>query len=282
MKTLTPNQEFVTGIFPDMPESDYRKADGMNQTLLKNMRYSCAHFRHEQLNPNTNPPSPSMIIGLCVETLLWQRQRFDEKFVVEPKDFNPRTTEGKAWKKAQAGKHILDAETLTLCENAAQGLLRKPHIAELLASGRSQVPAFSPFSYGGTVQCKALIDWIPNGFNCLCDLKTTRSARKEDFSKDIAEYGYDVQAAFYLDVYKAATGDDARTMFAFIVVENTPPHEAAVYVLDPEDVGRGRAKYINWLARYMDCLEKDHWPGYQQNEPETITLPKWARKEEQP
>jgi hypothetical protein len=117
------------------------------------------------------------------------------------------------------------------------------------------------------------------------DLKTTEDASPEGFARSIANYGYDMQHAYYLDTLDLAIQQNVHydefdnyppsaKQFVFVVVEKKPPHAVAVYVLDDESVALGRAKYHNALATYSECDLTGNWPGYGQGV-QMISLPQW-------
>lgn len=64
------------------------------------------------------------------------------------------------------------------------------------------------------------------------DLKTCTSASPRLFSRDVHNYGYALQAAFYLRVLQEA-GFDARR-FVFLAVEKEAPFAACVHEIDPD------------------------------------------------
>ena len=109
----------------------------------------------------------------------------------------------------------------------------------------------------------------------MADLKSCVSASKEAFAKAVATYGYDVEAAFYIDGMKEVTGKTVD--FYFIAVEKTVPYSTACYKASQEMVEVGRAKYRGALELLKWCQENSRFPGYQPSgEIESIDLPRWA------
>lgn len=94
----------------------------------------------------------------------------------------------------------------------------------------------------------------------LWDFKTTTNAALDAVMRSIMTYGYDVQAAHYLDVWKAATGEDRR--FRFVFQEKEPPFEVQIVELGPETVAMGRRKIERAREIWRRCVESGHWPGY--------------------
>ncbi|ABN75780.1 PD-(D/E)XK nuclease-like domain-containing protein [Cereibacter sphaeroides] len=115
--------------------------------------------------------------------------------------------------------------------------------------------------------CRCMVDNAPKD-RCLplYDFKTTMDASPEAIRKSIETYGYDVQMAHYLDVWKAATGEDRD--FVFIFQEKEPPHEVGVAKLlnfrhHPADfMEEARDKAHTARQVWGSCVETGNWPGY--------------------
>jgi hypothetical protein len=131
------------------------------------------------------------------------------------------------------------------------------------------------------IWCRAMVDNAPTDPRLpLYDVKTTTDASPEGAVKAVVNYGYDVQAAHYLDVWKAATGEDRR--FRFVLVEKEAPYEVAVVELYDHEamVAAGKAKdgdeqslASDWMIHarskasearriWGECLAANQWPGY--------------------
>lgn len=109
--------------------------------------------------------------------------------------------------------------------------------------------------------CRAMIDNAPADPRApLYDFKTTMDASPEAAMRSIMNYGYDVQAAHYLDTWKAATGEDR--LFRFIFQEKEAPYEVAVIEVGPDSLAMGRKKIRRAREMWVNCTEADNWPGY--------------------
>ena len=113
--------------------------------------------------------------------------------------------------------------------------------------------------------CRCMLDNIPER-GPVYDLKTTTDASPEAVVRAVEAYGYDVQAAHYLDVLEAATGE--RRKMRFVFVEKNPPHEVSVVELRDEpdsefdwmEDARSKAREARRIWR--ECTEAGQWPGY--------------------
>lgn len=118
---------------------------------------------------------------------------------------------------------------------------------------------------------RAMIDNAPPAKPYLVDLKTTTDASPDACLRSVIRFGYDVQAAHYLDCWRAATGED-RTM-RFVFVEKDPPFGVGVVELYANEDHTDAASDADWMmtARdktregrriWLECLEAEVWPTY--------------------
>jgi exodeoxyribonuclease VIII len=125
------------------------------------------------------------------------------------------------------------------------------------------------------VPCKMKADAINVIDGCIIDLKTCTDASPDGFGRDAYNLGYLLQAAFYLDGYHLATGNNLKR-FMFIAMEKSAPYITAVYELTPEQIEMGRQQYLAALQTYKNCLAANKWHAYG-NEIQPLQLPNWAR-----
>lgn len=127
----------------------------------------------------------------------------------------------------------------------------------------SEVAALAEIS---GVWCRCMVDNAPAGGDFLYDFKTTTDASPDACRRAVETYGYDVQAAHYMETWQAATGE--RRGFRFVFQEKTAPHEVSVVQLlaepdHPEDWAEdGAAKIAEARHIWRRCLETGDFPGY--------------------
>ncbi|ACL57476.1 PD-(D/E)XK nuclease-like domain-containing protein [Methylobacterium nodulans] len=102
---------------------------------------------------------------------------------------------------ARAGRQILKADDFDRIRGAAESILANPHLAASFTGGMSEVSLFWTDEVDGEpVRRKARFDYLKP--RAVIDLKSTRPSRPTSFKANclraMAEYGYPVQAAAYL------------------------------------------------------------------------------------
>lgn len=122
---------------------------------------------------------------------------------------------------------------------------------------KSEVAVFAEI---GAIKIKGKIDLVPDNLDCLVDLKTTAQVRSTyDILRTITSNGYHWQAALYLDLWNAATGEN-RNRFIFCFIEVSEPYETAWIELSPDFIELGRAGYMNALSKWQACCATGIFP----------------------
>lgn len=124
------------------------------------------------------------------------------------------------------------------------------------------------------VWCRAMIDNVPLDARLpIYDFKTCENASPEACQKAILNYGYDVQAEHYRQVWQAATGEDR--VFRFVFQEKTKPHEVCVIELGADTLLIARKKIARAREMWGLCMQANQWPGYPLGV-HRVDLPSWA------
>lgn len=182
------------------------------------------------------------------------------------------------WMANNGHRNILEPEQWDQLMNMREACMAHPVARQLItAPGKAEQSIYWVDAKTGEL-CRIRPDKrLDNGI--LLDLKSTEDASPEGFARSIANYGYDVQDAFYQDGVQAATGKPPRA-FIFLAVEKSArvvegkPFGVAVYQLDDASRDLGRAKYREDLNVYAQCRKTGIWPNYG-DKIQPIGLPQW-------
>lgn len=263
----------------DLPAEQYHSGPGVSNSGLKLIGDKTPlHFWSRYVDPNRRPEKGKqpMFIGTAIHAAVLEPDVFARTYVEAP--FIDRRAAGyKAWAKEQAdeGLLVLMPEEALNVTGMRRALWSHPLASRILADAfdyEYSVYAHDPVT---GVLVRSRMDIFTNS-GWIADVKKTQDASPEAVAKTMANFGYFHQDAFYGDVLEWACGHPPAG-FAFIFVEELPPHAVAVYVLHPDDRDRGRRLYRRNLNLYARCLERDEWPGYD-TEAQYIELPAWSRR----
>jgi hypothetical protein len=122
------------------------------------------------------------------------------------------------------------------------------------------------------VNCRIKPDYRTDSY--IVDLKTCVDGRPDPFVRSVVNYGYQVQAALYVDVAEAIDGK--KRDFYWVAVEKDAPYAVAVYKASEEMLEHGRRLYQGAIKLYKDCAGVDMWPAYSEL-PLILNLPGWVK-----
>lgn len=264
------------GIYPGVPFDEYCEWDAVNNSILsKIISHSPAHAKEQRDNPP--PKSEAFVFGEGWHCHALEPSEFDNRYAIAPV-CDRRTKDGKeVWKKFQESinsKKIIRPEEYLQMQYMTEAIKRQI-IYRFIQGGEAEVCIVWHNKRTGLL-CKARLDYVHRSQAVIIDLKSTRDASQEPFSKAVYRYGYYQQGAWYADGWKELTGDPPA--FTFLAVEKSPPYCPAAYELGAKDIIAGRLAYRRAIKIYAECLEKDEWPGYP-DEVRMISMPDWALKE---
>jgi exodeoxyribonuclease VIII len=251
---------------------DYTAADGVSKSMLDQLAWpkTPAHLKaYLERKPEA---TDSQRFGALLHRCLLEPDTVSE-LAVRPEGMKFSTKEGIAWKAENAGRDIVTREEKSQIDAMCGNLWKHPRAKLLL--GHDKERSLWATDGHGTLR-KGRMDLLPITGNVVADVKTTAEACVSEFERSIYNYRYHVQGAYYIDLCNLL-GMDKRE-FVLICVEKTAPYLVAVYAIEPDVLEYGRKMYQRDLTLYRSCVEKDQWPGYDENILR-IGIPEWARKE---
>lgn len=274
-------ETFQAGIY-DMPEALYHADPVPGGSLSssgarKLLPPSCpARFRYEQDHPvhrdvfDLGTAAHKLVLGAGLPLA-----------VLDAEDW--RSKAAREWReavRAEGSVPLLSAEHEQVQAMAA-AIREHPIAGPLLDPERGGHAEQSVFWQADDIWRRARLDWLPDLDGArppvIADYKTTASAEPGGIAKSVANFGYHVQAAWYVDAVEAVTG--VRCPFVFAFQEKAPPYLVTVCELDAVAIRAGRELGEMALEMYRDCREADVWPGYSDGIA-LISLPAWARPRE--
>jgi len=259
------------GLFPGISHDEYHAIDAISNSYLSRLNRCPAAAKMPQ------EETPAMIFGNAFHSLLLEGDNaFVKRFAVAP-EMDKRTKQGKEewllFSEANASKTIIAKESYDAMGEMANAISRHPFASKVLCEGRSEM---SVFWQDTGLYCKCRPDRIPDGdHGVIVDVKTTTSARRNDFTNTVVRYGYYRQAAFYIDGFNAVTNSTIDA-FIFVAVEKEPPYMVGCFALSDIDIDVGRVRYRELIEKEKEFREKDFWPHYENEGLIEMNLPNWA------
>lgn len=252
-------------ILYDLIEDDYHAHPALSSSgARKLLPPSCpAKFEWERRNPR--PPTKAQTEGRAAHRLILGIGA-DIVPVVGFADWRTKAAK-------QARDEIEAAGSIALLEKDVRPLLdmraaltSHPLFGRLFDVDRGSPEASIFWTDEETqVECRARLDFLPNPVQgrrlVVPDYKRSRSADRSGFSRSAADYGYPMQADWYLRAIKAA-GLDPEPAFVFVVQEPEPPHVVTVGQFSRQDMQLAHERNRRALHTFAACSAAGHWPGY--------------------
>lgn len=237
---------------------EYRSRPGLNSHYLIDILKSPALAKY---NKEHDQDSPALKFGRAFHTAILEPDELLNRFCVKPAEMKRTTKAGKAAyaELKKSGKAILDAYEMSRI-GAMRGAVYSHPIAGAFVS-KIELAEYSFFwKDGDGHENKARIDAVSCG--AVIDIKTCASASPRVFQRAIDNYGYALQAAHYMEAARAC--GFKQDTFIIIAVESEPPHQVAVFQLDPDYLDICSQKLAHARDLHAECTKTGVWPGYEE------------------
>lgn len=275
LETTTQIDPWLNRGYHDLPFETYCEIPAANSHGLMDIRNkSPKYYQWKKSKPRT---TDSMAFGTLVHWIILEPKVLEERMCLK-KTVDGRTKEGKAYNadfQASLLPHqvAVDEETYDKVRFVRDQLAAHPYTSKLIGKGLSE--QVGCWVHNETqVFCKTRLDKLFPKEGWIIDVKTTYDASPRAFQKQMVNLDYDLQAAFYMKgfeyIYKRRPEG-----YIYLCVENTEPHDIAIYTPEQTVIDHGNYKFQQGLMTYAECVKSGQWPGY---EPRAVPmeLPGWA------
>ena len=277
---ITHRKPIQYGVDPAVYHSTKQKRGDADFVMSKSELVAFAKNPQKWVMGHRDEQTDAMDWGSLIDCLVLTPELFDARYAITPetytdekmnvKPWNWNANYCKTWREQEKvdGRQCVKPNVASEAQLAKSRLQRDKHVDRIMHGAKTQ--AFVSATYvdddtGIEVPLQGLIDIVPNGErtygNCLADLKTCDDASVRAWERTVLNYTYHVQAALYLDMFEATTGEK-REGFAHVIQESSPPYAVARRILSEDFVSIGRDTYRAALRLYCRCLAENRWPGY--------------------
>ncbi len=255
-----------SGAVTDLSNKDYHSLHKYwSSTDLKFMfSNSPLHFQFKYFpERKRDEPTPNMILGSAVHSLIHEPKNFDKEFYKTPK-FDLRKTADKELKaeleKLNPGKTALNVELYDQAHAMRDSVYKNLEAKEMLDSAVHESSFFWTCPFSG-LKLRSKVDGLIPG-SLFIETKTTSSGKESDFVRHIFKMNYDLSLFHYSQGIEIVGGE--RLTASFIVVEVEPPYAAQVFTVSLENQfwDIGHRKWLDSVSKLSSSLSSGIWPGY--------------------
>ena len=268
------------GIYKWIRLEKYHGGPGVSNSILTKIgTRSPAHVKYMLENPSE--PTDPQRVGEAFHTLALEPEFFRDRFHIFEGDLRSKAQKEKWQEMEDKGLIVIREAQLENVEGMVKAV-REHEDAEALLDRMGAVYENSHYWIDKRtgVLCKVRPDIKikRSDMRLVLDLKSCRGGANRDaktWARQIADYRYHVQAAFYLE--GVSISENLRYVdFGWITVESEAPYGVNVFMADENMIEEGRILYRKNLNYYVDCATQGIWPGYEEGV-KTVSLPEWAR-----
>lgn len=178
-------------------------------------------------------------------------------------------------------KEMKEAETIA---ESARRQIARTDLAELIGPDKGEAEVTMVWQEDNGIWCRSRIDWLPHaakegGHIIVPDLKTTTtSGNPADWQRQMFDYDYDIQAAFYERGLRKLIPDVRSVDFRFVVIEQKEPYAVSLCSASGETIEHARDTVAlaidSWGALLKRGNALEDW-GFYGTETHPIDPPVW-------
>lgn len=251
-----------------MTEAEYRAAEGVNKSTLWNLNRSPLHYQY--FLENEKEDTQSYKFGRAVHAAILTPTAYKRDFIIMP-EIDRRTKAGKeeyqTFLESAARKEVITESDAKTIKAIVAAFKKNKDAVSLLKRTKREKPLFWTDENG--VLCKCRVDAYRTGI--MIDLKTSSDASTEAFARDSIKYGYDVQAAHYINGYQHIESAVLPEWY-FIVIEKSEPFAINILKADIGFIDHGIIRRERLIEKLISCRENNSFPGYGVND---LFAPNW-------
>jgi PDDEXK-like uncharacterized protein DUF3799 len=272
------------GIYFDMPRQIYDNIAALNCTVLKKWLAVSdipSEFAYWNRTHWDESPTEALLIGSALDSYLLNAD-FDHQFAVAPK-VDRRTTTGKTqwadFESLNVGKTILTEDQFEKVHCMSSSLRECPAVDGVFQHCQKAVLVGELFGFSCKMECDL---WNERIFHIL-DLKTCRDVSPKWFTKAFIDFGYSLQATFYL-LLAQACGFENKKIMSFVAIKNEEPWTVAVYSFAPYEnpdhwllFDACRLQLARAAGALVLRLERNDWRDDQ--DWKSLIIPEWSLRQ---
>ncbi len=153
------------------------------------------------------------------------------------------------------GKLGIDGQVWDSALRIVKSLKNEPQADAYINYGLPEVAIIARCPQSGLL-LKVKFDWLRFDDEA-ADVKTTRSANPDDFSRQMRSLKYDIQQAFY--TYVASLAGIPIRRFLFVAIEYASADYCQLFKVKDSRLARAMEDMHNAIKEFSDCKKKNKW-----------------------
>jgi hypothetical protein len=248
---------------------DYKKIQAINGSSLKQGAVSMLAMRQSMIGVSKDP-TPSMRWGTLAHKAVLEHEEFLELASVF--DGDKRSKDWKEFKLCHDGDFIVTQSEMDKLAAMREMISKNKFAMELI---ENLIPEFTlewnTPEYGAA---KGRID-VYGSMAGIVEYKTAANIDERRFGTQCVTMGYDISCGWYIEGAMNKGIFTEIPPFTFIVQQNKPPFDVAVYFASKQMITLGRKNARKLAIQYRECEKSGVYPGIQVDGPKELVMPEW-------
>lgn len=241
-------------------DQEYRAFNALNFSSIKTILQSPLHYQAAIKAPKREP-SKSMFLGLMAHARILERR--EENYAVMPDGLDGRTSAGKQFKEANAGKTVITQEDYAQYKRMVGAVEACADVQYLLSKAVECeigiVQQYRDTAIKGKIDCLIKDE---SGKYAILDLKTTQSCDPREFSRSACNFRYFLQAAWYQSLVALEYGLDYPVPYMWLAVENSEAADVCIFQPPADGLEMGQKQMDKAIELHKECTKTGKWNGY--------------------
>ena len=190
------------GIYDNLTNKDYHATEAFSSSKVKEIEISPAHY----IDSKTRAFDPELSVESLVHLFLLEPEAFNSGEYFQFKAKRSKEEKRLYQEAIDDGKMVARESDVEKAQEVAANIFKNERLKTILTSGQNE---HSVFVEQDGVELKIRPDVLNIKDKKIYDVKTiTRGMSKFQLESLVRTRGWDIQAAFYLNVIKEHTGED--------------------------------------------------------------------------
>ena len=198
-------------------------------------------------------PTPAMIMGSLIHSLILEPETVDEKYIV----WSDGARKGKAYNEFKSvavarNLEIIKADEMADAINVRDAVLDHPIAGDIVRSFVSVEKSVEWLDPMTGVRCRGYIDGEGDTF--IADLKSTASNDPDEFMRSCYKEKYPLQASMYLDAINNDRNPSSKRVDKFYIIafEKSAPYHVMVFEATQTFIAYGDAIKARLMKAFKD------------------------------
>lgn len=279
MSLHSQKNESYYGYIENLSNDDYHAdTNSISRSAIIDFMKCPRRYWANYLNPDRpkKENKKSWEFGSAFHTLILEPRLFHQIYIVKPEPVLLKNVGREAYDDYKArlaaietsDKILLSENDYKILSQMISAFFQNQKAYELIEKAKYETSFFWRDDESGLF-VKARPDILHE--NMYVDIKTIGDASAHSYQREMAMFGYHIQAAMVSDGVLAVHN---RKLLACIniCIEKTYPYSIGIYIIDDDAIERGRADYKNVLLEIKSAIEHNTWSDY---DIQTVGLPQW-------